>query len=166
MTALVPPGGELFDTTELDYTSANVQATGFSEVSDWSYEITPIGGAPDDVDDVNFSLEGSGFTFTVSYVDEVGLFPFQFLDYLDANRERQRVSGFDELPPPEDAGDVILMQEFDQDLWEWQITITATGLDDDSPPAPASETGVYTVMVRANYDTSRDQLIEAVDARR
>ena len=157
MVALVPAGGVLLETTELEYTSEIVTATGFSVVSSWAWSLSPSAN-----EGVNFNFAGAGFLFTADYFSALGLFPLRQLDYLTPGRERVVINSFAELPPPAESPDIVYMEEDDKDLMEWELTVTATGLDAGSPAA-ATET--YILRVFANYDTSKNELMEALNAR-
>lgn len=165
MATLSPSGGDLIETTELAFTGTTVSAVGFSEVTEWTWTLVPItAGTPDGSG--NFTIAGSGLMFAVDYVSELGLFPLQYVRYQTPERTLVEVDSWDAVPGPADAPQITKMREDTKDLVEWQLDITATGLDMSSPPKPVTASGSYVLRVFANYDTSRDRLVDAINAKR
>ena len=162
---LIPEDGtEIILTTEDSGASETISST-LASVDSWSWSFDGTGEAPDDPKELVGTDQGD--TLLIEYEPSPDLFPLQYLDYLDADRNRLRIEGvdaFDQLPDPQDAPEVVEMREDDKDQLIWSVPVTATGLDGDGEPATASAT--YTIRVQANYNLSRDKLSEAVDARR
>lgn len=164
MAGLSPPPGMILETDEMDAATATIQAVGFSSVASWTWSITGIGAAPDDVEPQNFTVTEAGLELSVEYIDEEGLFPLQHIDYLDAAGQRQRVDKWEGLPDPDQSPDLAEMREDDKDLLDWELSVTAEGTDTQGNPATAS--GTYQLRVYADYDASQQRLQEAIDARR
>lgn len=163
MASLSPSSGDLIETTELEFVSENITAD--FEVSDWSFDLIPLGQATSG--DQNFEFTDSGNTFTASYVNEIGLFPLQLIRYLDPGAMPFEVDNWDLLPPPSESPEITRMIEDTKDLLEWELIVTATGIDTNVvPPAPVVIIGNYVLRVFANYDTSKDLLKQAVNERR
>lgn len=163
MASLSPSGGQLIETTELDFMTETITAD--FQVTNWSFVLAPISPAPSG--DVNFSFSGSGNTFNASYVSEAGLFPLQFIRYLDPNAQAFDVPSWDELPEPADSPEITKMIEDTKDLLDWTLTVTATGIDTNvAPPVPAVVVGTYDLRVFANYNTSKELLKQAVEERK
>lgn len=161
MAELDPDEGFLIQTTELSFVSGTITAVGFSEVSEWQWTLTPA-----ENEDVNFTFTPSGMQFVVEYFSELDLFPIVEIRYLDPQRNNVQISEWEQLPDPEDSPEMVRLQEDDKDLIDWDLHVKAIGLDDDSSPSPAEAEGNYTLRVFANYDTSRDILIAAVENRK
>ena len=165
MAELIPETGtEIISTTE-DVGSSEVITSTLATVESWSVEFVGAGAAPDNPP----SLVGTdqGDSFLIEYVPTNQLFPLQYVDYLEPDQTRVRVTGvdaWDQVPGPEDAPEIVEMREDDKDLLEWSAEVTATGLDGEGQPVSA--TADYTITVFANYNLSRDILVEAVNARR
>jgi hypothetical protein len=163
MASLSPAGGPLLETTELEFVTETITAD--FQVDDWSFDLVPISPAPSG--DANFSFSGAGSTFDASYISEVGLFPLQFIRYLDPSAEAFQVDDWDQLPDPSESPEVVKMIEDTKDLLDWQLIVTATGIDTNvAPPVPATVVGTYDLRVFANYDTSKELLKQAVEERR
>lgn len=163
---LDPNGGEIIDTPETDSQSATINAIGFSTVVEWVYTLSPVGHEYSGVEGVNFSFTPAGMSFIVEYYDDEGLFPFQYIDYLNPDREQVRVFDQLELPDPEVSPYIIEMREDDKDLLDWELDLTAIGLDTAATPAPKEANAKFILRVRANYDVSKEKLKEGINARR
>ena len=157
-------GTEIINTTEDVGASVTITTT-LNTVESWSVDFVGVGAAPDNPP----SLIGTdqGASFLIEYVPTNQLFPLQYVDYLEPDESRVRVTGadaWDQVPDPEDAPEIVEMREDDNDLLVWEAQVTAEGLDEMAQPATATAT--YTITVFANYNLSRDTLVEAVNARR
>ena len=163
MAGLSPSGGRYFETTELAFRSETITAVGFDGPPAWSYTLRPIGETPaSSTDGVNIRINVSGYTLTATYVDERNLFPLQKIVYLDPQRQRQTVTGWDDIPDPRYAPDVIELHENHKSWCEWDLSVSATGIDNLTT---VTVRGNYTIRVYANYDTSRDRLINELQRR-
>jgi hypothetical protein len=160
--SLSPPGSLILETTELEYTSATINAVGFDVVASWEYTLTSeLGDGKED--GRNFKFNGAGNTFTIDYFNELMLFPIQHIDYMKDDVTRIRINSWEDLPSVSDSPEIVLMREDWKDLIEWTLTVTAIGTVSGMP---SSVTDTYTIIVYANYDSSRNLLKGAVDARR
>ena len=157
-------GTEVINTTE-DVGASVTFTSSLAVVESWDWDIAGIGAAPSNPPE--FVVTDQGDSLLLEYEPSPALFPLQYVDYQDDAGQRVRVTGtdaWDQVPPPDDAPEILKMQEDDKDLLEWTASVTATGLDDEGQPATAS--GSYPITVFANYDQSRDLLTDAVDERR
>lgn len=154
---LNPASGRVLDTIETELTSVSINAVGFSSVV-WTYSFTPTG-----FEGINFSFVPAGLVFTINYISDENLFPLEFIKYIDNERELQQVDSFADLPPVNESPYITLMREDDKDLIEWNLSVTASGTDINGNSATV--TGNYEVVVKANYNTSKDLLTGAIDER-
>lgn len=162
MASLSPEATDpLIETDQDVYTDATVSAD--FTVESWDWDITGVGTAPDDVSD-NFDVTPSGNTLLVEYVDSVGLFNPEYIDYRDPDQNGVRIFTWDDLPIPSQSPDMVAMIEDDIEMLEWTLSVTATGTDAEDNPVSASES--YTIRILHNYDVSRDLLTQAVEDRK
>ena len=165
--ALVPASGFIIDTTRTTLTDGTITAVGFNPPGVlWEYELTPNGVAPENTDDRNFRGGQSGpFSFKFEFHNEQGLFPFQYVDYVnDENPPRTiRVNKLSDVP--QSATQIVKSKDDEKDLLTWTLTVTAVGTT-GFPPVPLADVGVYTVRVYANYDVAKEELKGMIDARR
>lgn len=165
MAALSPAGGDLITTEENVYTDATITATGFSTVDEWSWSITGVSAGAQD-NPPNFVVTPDGLDLLVAYVTEDGLFPIQAIRFIDDQGQDQSVDRFEDLPPPAQSPVLYELREDTKSVLEWELAVTAAGQDTQSPSQPATASGTYTLTVFANYDTSRDKLVAAIEARK
>ena len=163
MASLDPDGGLYFETTELEFTSEIITAEGFDAPPEWSWTLTPIGGTPgSSVDGKNIQITPSGETLIAEYFSEAYLFPIRSIEYLKPDLSVHSVKYFEDVPPVEEAPDITALREDKKDFCEWHLDVEASG---PVGGMPASAGGLFVIRVYANYSTSRDALVAALDRR-
>lgn len=101
----------------------------------------------------------SGSTLEVSYVDYLGIFPVDYITYLDVNHKSLNVGDWDELPNENEAIHITKLREDPKDYVEGTLDVTVSSPD-------GSGSGTFKVYVFADYNDSRDFLLEEVNKRR
>ena len=107
-------------------------------------------------------VTGSSGSVTATYVVDPTIFPLQYIEYVGAAGSVVRVSGidaWDNLPGPVVAQHIVKMREDSKDLIEYTLTVFSEDLE-------GSYTTVFTIIIFADYDVSRDLLSAAVNDRR
>jgi hypothetical protein len=118
-------------------------------------------------------VTGSSGSVTATYVVDPTIFPLQYIEYVGAAGSVVRVSGidaWDNLPGPVVAQHIVKMREDTKDLIEYTLTVTS------KETIPSEEEGgeatevfyqtVFTIIIFADYDVSKDLLTAAVNDRR
>lgn len=163
---LVPASGFIIDTNRTTLTSGTITAVGFNPPGVlWEYELTPNGVAPENTDDRNFRAGHDGpFSFKIEFHNDQGLFPFQFVDYVNDQNPPGTVRVNKLSDVPQSATQIVKSQDDNKDLLTWTLTVTVAGTVGPFF-TPSAEVGVFTVRVYANYDVSKEELKGLINAR-
>lgn len=111
-------------------------------------------GAPPPVLTVTTGPDG----VTVAAQSLAGLFPPEYLDYW-ADYRVERVAGWEALPGPGEAPDLVAFQPSGERVREYRLTVTAG----ESPGGPSK---TYRLEVTQDWTAGRDRLLSEVAARR
>lgn len=162
MASLSPESGMALTSTEFVYTHDTIEAVGFSSVS-WSWQLNEVNPTPSGTEGKNIIITPSGMSLRIEYVSEEDLFPLVSVEFLfDQDKTtRDMVDDFSDVP--EGASDIVRMEEDRKSWCDWVLSVTASGTDTSSNPAVA--TGTYDIRIFANYDVSRDKMLEEVNKR-
>jgi hypothetical protein len=107
-------------------------------------------------------VTGSLGSVTATYIIDPTIFPLQYIEYLNVAGEVVRVSGFDawtDFPGPAVAPHIVKMREDTKDLIEYTLTVFSEDIE-------GSYTTVFTIIIFADYDVSKELLVAAVNDRR
>lgn len=107
-------------------------------------------------------VTGSSGSVTATYAVDPTIFPLQYIEYAGITGEIVRLSGIDawaNLPDPAVAPHIVKMREDTKDLIEYTLTVFSEDFE-------GSYTTVFTIIIFADYDVSRDLLSAAVNDRR
>lgn len=165
--------------SEILRTTEDVGASGTGTI-DGDYLSHSISGPFLDPLNSPFLVSGGGSTVTVTYIPDPLLFPLQFVEYVNAERNVVRVDGNDawnNVPPPSISKHISKMREDTKDLQTWTLVVqgekTIPGDPDpdaepDAEPPPSTVVPVsasFTIVILANYNISKALLSAAVAAR-
>lgn len=164
MGTLVPPSSVLINTPEDVYVSETIVASGFTIIQEWDWAFTPIGNANPNVVPKNFTFDETATSLTINYYSNEDLFPLQYIEYVNPQVEVIRVNGFDDLPSTSESPDIVKMLTDGRNFQEWDLEVSVTGMSTEEGQVTISE--VYRIMIRANYNGVRDQLVQEVNNRR
>ena len=109
-------------------------------------------------------VTGTIGSVTATYIVDPTIFPLQYIEYLNVAGEIVRVSGSDawtDFPGPVVAPHIIKMREDTKDLIEYTLTVFSEDLEDST-----RYTTVFTIIIFADYDASKELLAAAVNDRR
>lgn len=158
MAALDPASGTLIDTQATAADSGSVSAVEFqSGPIVWNWSIAAPPGYQDNPPYLAVT-EGSS-SLSVAYTPPGGLFIPELIRYLDPGGAVHEVGDWPELPAPADSPEIIevVPSALYELLFTLSVTASATG---------ESASGSYTLRIVQDYDTVKDDLVGAVDARR
>lgn len=110
----------------------------------------------------HISIEQSGEYLDVSFIDETGLYPLNYLIYIDTDFNPVEVYSFSDLPS--EALHISLMKADDKDYVEGVLDVSVTALDSEGKPV--SDSATYYIYIFANHNVLRDKLRDETDKRR
>lgn len=118
-----------------------------------------------------FSVSIGGGTVTVTYNVDFEIFPLQYVDYVNTAGSLVRIPGInamDLLPDPSAAPHLAKMREDTKSSVTFTITIQSYSVEDDGEgnSYTVNYTMSHTMIINANYNTNRDKVVSAVNARR
>ena len=122
-----------------------------------------------------FSISVGGGTVSATYFVDFRIFPLQYVDYVNPAGKLVRIPGIqamDLLPGPAAAPHVVKMREDTKSFVDYTLTVYShdesveTDEEGNSFTTRTDYVTNFTLRVFANYNTNRDKLIAAVNARR
>lgn len=128
MPELIPTSGtRIIDTSLTSYTSGQISTDLDDPV--WEWTLTPIGNAPDDVIDSNYTVIVTD-VITINYIDKSQLFPISRLDYITDDRQLITITNLKDLPEdPHKSPRITKYVIGNTPYIQWQLDVTVTGTE-------------------------------------
>lgn len=165
MPGLNPPSGQVLSATEFEYGKTDsIRAFGFDSPPNWSWSFSPIGETPSrSTEGVNVSISEAGWELIISYLGETYLFPIKIIEFTNEYQEFFTTKNWEGVPDGNAFPDLYKMIKDHKSWCEWSLSVTASGTRNSSS---ASISGNYIVRVYADYNNSRDILLDQLDMRK
>lgn len=174
MAELIPStGAYIINTSMTSFTTGTISTDLVNP--EWSYTLTPIDNAPDDVLGKNFNIDHHN-VLTVEYFSYDHLFPIKEISYVGNSYDYHTISTISDLPEPLKSPFIYRYIIDGKNYLEWKLDVTVSGMDivdtDDGTGTgggvsaiPTTLSGSYIIYINVNYDINRDILLGLLEER-
>ena len=156
MATFTPPSGSLLFRVPEDQTNQATITTSLTSVDSW----TVISG------DDKFEFIIDGDIITVKYNGDLSPFPYESFGYVDENTKEFFLppgSTFNDIPSPEKAVNLFLVQQDNSGTKTFIVEVEASGTNIEE--LPETITGTFDIKIDANYTITKNSLLETLSDR-